>query len=100
MAISNITPDKVIIPFKNKIIGMMLIYSDIFKKEKRVIEEYINIENIIKYVGKKQLKENITMKEIGKDMINHFNSTMKKGERIRKFISVYVRESGEYYIKK
>lgn len=88
-----------IIPMEQKVIGMILVYSDLFKKETRITEEYVDVINIIKFKAKHNLDTDLSLKSTGRKMIDYFNNSLRPTDRKRKFINVYIKYQGTYYIK-
>lgn len=90
---------KVIIPKENKTLGMVLVYSRVISGKTTKIEEYITADETVRYCAKHELATNLSCNAIGRHMINYYNFNLNKAEVKRKFVAVYVKKSGEYYIK-
>lgn len=90
---------KVIILKENKTLGMILVYSRIIKGKPSKNEGFITNDELVRFVAKHQLDNNMTCNQIGRVMINYYNSTLRIHDLKRKFITVYIKKEGIYYIK-
>ena len=61
-------------------------------------EEFISVEAIDRFRAKHNLDRTKPYKNIGKEVTDYWNKTIRSGENKRKFIKVYEKLKGIYYI--